>query len=133
MMAKSERYKKGAATMETLFGAMPKPGVFQEDFLDITVENLFGDIWNRPGLELRERSMITLSALTVLGREPEMKAHVRGALNIGISRATLEEMMIHLAHYGGWPVGVAGLRIVREVAEEMAKSGTTAFDAIGKT
>ena len=77
--------------------------------------------------------MITLSALTVLGREPEMKAHVRGALNIGISRATLEEMMIHLAHYGGWPVGVAGLRIVREVAEEMAKSGTTAFDAIGKT
>ncbi len=132
-MAKSERFKRGAATMEKLFGAMPKPGAFHEGFLDVTVENLFGDIWNRPGLELRERSMITLSALTVLGREPEMKAHIRGALNIGIPQKSLEEMMIHLAHYGGWPVGVGGLRLVREVVAEMAEKGTSAFDAIGKS
>ena len=132
-MAKSERCKRGAATMEKLFGAMPKPGAVHEGFLDVTVENLFGDIWNRPGLELRERSMITLSALTVLGREPEMKAHIRGALNIGIPQKSLEEMMIHLAHYGGWPVGVGGLRLVREVVAEMAEKGTSAFDAIGKS
>ena len=66
-MAKSERYQKGAAKMKELFGAEPQPGMMQEDFLNITVENLFGDIWNRPGLELRERSMITVAALTVLG------------------------------------------------------------------
>ncbi len=132
-MSKSPRYAKGAETMKKLFGAMPRPGVMQEDFLEITVENLFGDIWNRPGLELRERSMITLAALTVLGREPEMKVHIRGALNIGISQKTLEEMMIHLAHYGGWPTGVAGLRLVKEVAADVGKSGGNAFDAIEKS
>jgi 4-carboxymuconolactone decarboxylase len=131
-MAKSERFKKGAAKMQELFGGLPKPGLFQEDFFDITVENLFGDIWNRPGLELKERSMITLAALTVLGREPEMKVHVRGALNIGIPQAKLEEMMIHLAHYGGWPVGVGGFRVIREVVAEMEKAGTSAYDAIDK-
>ena len=84
-MAKSERYQKGAAKMKELFGAEPQPGMMQEDFLNITVENLFGDIWNRPGLELRERSMITVAALTVLARERELKIHLRGALNAGIS------------------------------------------------
>ena len=61
-MPRSERYEKGAAKMKELFGAEPRPGMLQEDFLQITVENLFGDIWNRPGLELKERSMITVAA-----------------------------------------------------------------------
>ena len=118
-MAKSERWEKGAAKMKQLFGAEPRPGTMHEDFLQITVENLFGDIWNRPGLELRERSLITVAALTVLARERELKVHLRGALNAGISREKINEMMIHLAHYGGWPVGVNGLRIAKEVFEEI--------------
>jgi len=118
-MAKSERWEKGAAKMKQLFGAEPRPGTMHEDFLQITVENLFGDIWNRPGLELKERSMITVAALTVLARERELKTHLRGALNAGISREKINEMMVHLAHYGGWPVGVNGLRIAKEVFEEI--------------
>ena len=120
-MAESERYKKGAAKMKELFGAEPRPGTMQADFLSITVENLFGDIWGRPGLETHERSMITVAALTVLGRSPEMKVHIRGALNVGISREKIQEMMIHLAHYGGWPVGVNGLRIAQEVFDSIDK------------
>ncbi len=120
-MAESERYKKGAAKMKDLFGAEPRPGTMQADFLNITVENLFGDIWGRPGLETHERSMITVAALTVLGRSPEMKVHIRGALNVGISREKIQEMMIHLAHYGGWPVGVNGLRIAQEVFDSIDK------------
>jgi 4-carboxymuconolactone decarboxylase len=120
-MAKSERHEKGVAKMKELFGVEPRPGMMHEDFLQITVENLFGDIWNRPGLELKERSMITVAALTVLGREPELRGHLRGALNIGISREKINEMMIHLAHYGGWPVGVNGLRIAKEVFEDIDK------------
>ncbi len=120
-MAESERYQKGAAKMKELFGAEPRPGMMQEDFLNITVENLFGDIWGRPGLETRERSMITVAALTVLSRSPELKAHIRGALNIGISREKIQEIMIHLAHYGGWPVGVNGLRIAQEVFDSIDK------------
>ena len=120
-MARSERYEKGVAKMKELFGVEPRPGMMHEDFLQITVENLFGDIWNRPGLELKERSMITVAALTVLGREPELRGHIRGALNIGISREKINEMMIHLAHYGGWPVGVNGLRIAKEVFDDIDK------------
>ena len=48
-----------------------------------------------------------------------MKIHLRGALNVGISREMINEMMIHLAHYGGWPVGVSGWRIAEEVFEEI--------------
>jgi 4-carboxymuconolactone decarboxylase len=114
-MAESERYKAGAAVMEKLFGRPPKPGAMQEGFYQITVENLFGDIWNRPGLELAERSMITLAALTVLGRENELKIHLYGAKNLGIPRAKVEEMMIHLAHYGGWPVAVSALKTIEHV------------------
>ena len=118
-MAKSERWEKGAAKMKELFGSEPRPGTMNEDFLQITVENLFGDIWNRPGLELRERSLITVAALTVLARERELKVHLRGALNAGISREKINEIMIHLAHYGGWPVGVNGLRIAKELFDEV--------------
>ena len=107
--------------MKELFGAEPRPGMMNEDFMQITVENLFGDIWTRPGLELKERSLITMAALTVLGKEPELKTHMRGALNIGISREKITEIMIHLAHYGGWPVGVNGLRIAKEVFEGIDK------------
>ena len=69
-MADSERYKKGAAKMKELFGVEPRPGMMHEDFLNITVENLFGDVWGRDGLAIQERSMITMAALTVLGRDP---------------------------------------------------------------
>ncbi len=123
-MEKSERWKKGAAKMKELFGQEPTPDQMDPDFLKITVENLFGDIWNRPGLALRERSMITVAALTVLGRWPELKIHLRGALNAGISRETIKEMMIHLAHYGGWPVGVSGWRMAKEVFEEIDNTGS---------
>lgn len=131
-MANSDRYERGAAVMRRLFGGLPQPGAMQADFLDITVENLFGDIWNRPGLELRERSMITVAALTVLSREPELRVHLRGALNLGISPQALEEMMIHLAHYGGWPTGVGGLRAVREVVAATADATAGSFDSISK-
>ena len=114
-MAKSESYETGAKVMEKLFGRPPKPGAMQADFFDITVENLFGDIWGRPGLEIEERSMITITALTVLNREKELRIHLHGAKNLGIPQKKIEEMMIHLAHYGGWPVAVAALRQVEEV------------------
>lgn len=118
-MSEPTRYEKGAARLKELFGFEPQPGMMQADFQKITVENLFGDVWCRPGLELRERSMITVAALVVLGREPELRLHLRGALRVGISRESLTEMMIHLAHYGGWPTGVSGLRVLQEVLAEI--------------
>ena len=63
--------------------------------------------------------MITLTTLFVLGREAELRVHPRGARNLGIPRAKIEEMLIHLAHYGGWPVAASGFRVLDEVFAAM--------------
>jgi len=77
------------------------------------MEHLFGDVWQRPGLEVEERSLITCAVLIALGREPEQRLHFRGARNVGHSRERLEELITHIAHYAGWPV--AALMIWFEV------------------
>ena len=115
-----DRMERGRARMAELFGtAHQPPSELEGDFIDITVGHVLGDIWTRPGLELRERSMITCTALIVLGNQPELKAHLAAALNVGITRQAIEEMMIHLAHYSGWPSAVNGLRVAREVFAEL--------------
>lgn len=115
-MANAEKFKKGAEVMEKLLGNAPDSA--PNDLMEVTIENLFGDIWSRDGLELRDRSMITCAALIALGKEPELRVHFRGALNVGISPKQLEEMIIHLAHYGGWPSAMAANRAFRTVLEE---------------
>jgi len=116
-MSRSKEHEAGVEILQKLFGAAPRAGALPEAFMDITVEHLFGRVWARPGLALQERSMITLAALTVLGRENELRTHLRGAANLGIPREKVEEIMIHLAHYGGWPCAVSALRVVKEVFE----------------
>ena len=101
--------------MGRLFGRTPADAVLSSDFLQVTVANLFGDIGSRPCLALEERSMITITTLTELGRENVFKTHFYGAKNLGIPCEKIEEMLLHLAHYGGWPTGVARLRKVEEV------------------
>ena len=68
-----------------------------------------------PGLALRDRSLVTMATLVVLGRSEELKGHIGYALNIGISREEILEMIMHLAHYAGWPFGVGALRVAKEV------------------
>jgi 4-carboxymuconolactone decarboxylase len=125
-MSEPSQFEKGRAIVTKLFGAAGGRTALSEDFRKITVEHLFGNIWSRPGLELQERSMITLTALLVLGREAELRIHLRGARNLGIPRAKIEELLIHLAHYGGWPVAATGFRVLDEVFAAMdaeAKEG----------
>lgn len=120
-MSDEERHKAGIEILETLLGGAPRPGTLPDDFLEMTVDHVFGRVWARPGLELQERSMITLAALTVLGRENELRVHLRGALNLGISKEKITEILIHLAHYGGWPVAVSAMRIAKESFESFDK------------
>ena len=112
------RKQRGEAIVKQLWGALPTPAPATKEMMDITVEHLFGDIWSRPGLAVRDRSMITVAALTVMGRETQLKVHLKGALQLGISREEIKEMMIHLAHYGGWPSGVTGLAVAQAVFDE---------------
>jgi 4-carboxymuconolactone decarboxylase len=117
-MPTDESIAKGTEMLEKLMGWKLDPAAVSDDFTRVTMGNLFGDVWSRPGLELRERSMITVAALIVLGRENELKLHLRGALNVGIPREKLREMILHLAHYGGWPVAVGAMRVAQEVFAE---------------
>ena len=80
--------------------------------------SLFGDVWGRPGLEMKLRSMATMSALTVLGRLPQLKGHVEWALNLGWTKDEISELFMHLALYGGLPASLNALAVAREVFQE---------------
>ena len=95
-------------------GGAPLP----DGLATITVEHLFGDVWHRPDLELRERSLVTVSALIAMRCENEQRIHLRGALELGIPKEKLEEVITHLAHYAGWPAAVGASRVLAEVVAE---------------
>jgi len=78
-------------------------------------QSAFGDIWTRPGLPVRDRSMITVAVLAALGQTEELRAHLAGALNVGISRDELVEVLMHISVYAGVPATNAALRVAAEV------------------
>jgi 4-carboxymuconolactone decarboxylase len=122
-MADNERAKRGDDIRKKLFKNPPAPSETFARLNEVTVEHLFGDIWTRPGLALRDRSLITCAVLTALGKEKQLTVHLKGALNIGISREEILEMMVHLAHYSGWPTAVNGTRVAEEVFKELDAAG----------
>ncbi|MBI1181402.1 MAG: 4-carboxymuconolactone decarboxylase [Alphaproteobacteria bacterium] len=117
-MAENDSRQRGLAVRRKLFGDLDAPNL-DDPFMGMTIDHLFGDVWTRPGLELRDRSLITCATLVALGKELQLKVHLRGLLNQGVSREAVEEMMLHLAHYAGWPCAVNGLRVAREVFKDL--------------
>ena len=107
--------EKGLAVIRKLFGDKAGGTPMPQAFGRMTVEHLFGDLWNRPGLAITERSLITCTVLIATGRENEQRLHFRGARNLGIPREKLEEVITHVAHYAGWPVAVSAFRVLGEV------------------
>jgi 4-carboxymuconolactone decarboxylase len=118
-MANEERLKRGNDMRVKLFGDSPPPSENFKDIMEVTVGHLFGDIWTRPGLATRDRSFATITALTALGKEAQLKVHMRGALNVGVTREEVKELMIHLAHYAGWPCAMVGMKVADEVFKEL--------------
>jgi 4-carboxymuconolactone decarboxylase len=80
---------------------------------------LFGDVWQRPGLSPRDRSLITVASLISLYRINELPFHLEKALTNGISRDELAEVITHLAFYAGWPTASSAVGIARRVFEEV--------------
>jgi 4-carboxymuconolactone decarboxylase len=85
------------------------------DFYRYVAETAFGMIWSRPGLALRDRSLVTVAQLAALGKTEELKAHLRGALNLGISREELVEVLMQTAVYAGVPAANDALKAAAEV------------------
>ena len=85
------------------------------DFYRYVAESAFGMIWSRPGLPLRDRSLVTVAQLAALGRTEELRAHLAGALNVGLSREELVEVLMQTAVYAGVPAANEALRTAADV------------------
>lgn len=119
-----ERFKQGLTTRREVLGAeyVDKSIASADDFnrpmQELVTEYCWGEIWNRPGLDRRTRSIINLSMLTALNRPHEIKLHVVGALNNGLSKAEISEIFLQTAIYCGVPAAIDSFRIAREVFKE---------------
>jgi 4-carboxymuconolactone decarboxylase len=101
--------------------ARGKATPFTRDFQDYITQYCWGDIWGRPGLERKTRSMLTIAMLTALGKEEELRLHVRASRNTGVSRDEVKEVLLQAAVYAGVPAANTAFRIANEVYTEMDK------------
>jgi 4-carboxymuconolactone decarboxylase len=85
---------------------------------ELTDGVLFGDVWERPGLSPRDRSLVTVAALVSLYRSDQLGSHMRRALENGVTRDELVETVTHLAFYAGWPCAVNAVTVLRGVLEQ---------------
>lgn len=91
---------------------------FDEGFANVVFGTTFGDVWSRPGLPTKMRSLATVAGLLVLGRAPELRAHFQVALNVGWTPEELKEVIIHMSQYGGIPTSVEAIRIFEDVMKK---------------
>jgi len=120
----SELYDKGLAMRREVLGAeyvdrsIANADAFNQPFQKLVTEWCWGEIWSRPGLSKKMRSMINLAMLTALNRPNEVRLHVRGALNNGVSREEIQEVLLQTTVYCGVPAALESFRIAAEVLEE---------------
>ena len=125
---KSERFEKGMAVRRKVLGdayvdqVMEKADDFSMPLQDFVTENAWGTVWVRDGLTLKQRSLITVSAIIAMNRPHELKLHIRGAINNGITKEELREVFLHCGAYCGAPAVVDAFRIAREVFTEDTKA-----------
>jgi 4-carboxymuconolactone decarboxylase len=91
---------------------------FAPKLIDLTDNVLFGDVWERPGLSKRDRSLITCAALVALNRTEQQVGHFTRAINNGVKKEELIELITHLAFYAGWPTAMSAANVAKQVLEE---------------
>jgi 4-carboxymuconolactone decarboxylase len=117
-MADADRRARGLRAFEQVMGFKP-PALEGDLFLDVTVDHLFADLWTRPGLAVRDRRLITLTVLMCLGHETTLKLHLGAAMRTRqLTDVEIDEAILHVAHYGGWPVAAVASQVVRQLRAE---------------
>jgi len=124
----TDAFERGLATRKKVMGedfvarAFGGATEFTAPIQDHITRAAWGDVWQRPGLDLKTRSLITVAMLTALGKQHELKGHVRGALNNGATPEELQEVLLHAAVYCGVPTAVEAFRSAAEVVDGPAKA-----------
>ncbi|MCF8042283.1 MAG: carboxymuconolactone decarboxylase family protein [Desulfarculaceae bacterium] len=120
----SDRYLTGWKMLAEIDGEQGEKVVealkdISPDFADLLIEFPFGDVYSRPGLDLKSREVATVAALTAMGTAaPQLKVHIHGALNVGCSRREIIEIMIQMSIYAGFPAALNGLFAAKEVFDQ---------------
>jgi 4-carboxymuconolactone decarboxylase len=86
---------------------------------ELSADVLFGDVWERPGLSKRDRSLITVASLIALYRTEQLRGHIRRALDNGVTKEEIGEIITHMAFYGGWPTAANAVQVAKQVFESM--------------
>jgi len=111
-LAQEEAPTKKQTRAQQLFGDIaPKMAQLTDDVL-------YGDVWERPELSKRDRSLVTVSALVAMNRPDQLRSHIRLALRNGVTKEEIVETIIHLAFYSGWPNAVTAMQVAKEVFNE---------------
>lgn len=128
-----DRFERGLATRRAVLGsdyvdnAIRNADDFNRPLQEWITQSCWNDVWNRPGLDRRTRSLLNLAMLTALNRPHELKLHLKGALNNGVTREEIREVFLQAAVYCGAPAAVDSFRtakeVFREVDAEAARAG----------
>lgn len=118
------KFKEGLAVRRDVLGheyvdrQVQNPDEFTLPFQKLVTEWCWGEVWTRPGLDRKTRSLLNLAMLTALNRPHEIKLHVRGAINNGVSVAEIQEVFLQAAIYCGVPAALDAFKVAKEVLEQ---------------
>ena len=124
-MDDSKRYRQGMKIRREVLGdehvdrAVAATTDFSRDFQDFITRNAWGEIWTRPGLPRHTRSLLTLAMMVALNRGEEFRMHVKAALNLGVTRDQIKEVLLQSAIYCGVPAANSAFHLAAEVFKEM--------------
>ena len=122
---RSEKFERGLKTRREVLGAdyvdrsIEQADEFNWAMQQLTTEWCWDEIWNRPGLDRRSRSILNLGMIAALNRPHELKLHIRGAINNGLTKDELKEIFLQIGVYCGVPAALDSFRIAKEVLKEM--------------
>jgi 4-carboxymuconolactone decarboxylase len=120
-MDEEDRYAAGLEVRRAVLGdahvdrALDRRNDFNEEFQDLITRYAWGEIWTRPGLERRTRSLLTIAMMVALGRQEELRLHLRAAFNNGVTREEIKEVLLQAAVYCGVPAANTAFHIAEEV------------------
>jgi 4-carboxymuconolactone decarboxylase len=128
-MDERERYEKGLSVRRAVLGdahvdrSLKNRNEFNEEFQDLITRYAWGEIWTRPGLPRKTRSLLTIAMIVALNRPDEFRLHVRAALNNGVTREEIKEVLLHAAIYCGVPAANSAFHAAQEVFSEVNAKG----------